>query len=154
MIYIKGKIETVIEWDRNRPNPFYRERYVCTIITPGMQVMESSTRSRMEALTEALKYLGLPMYGGCFYCKKLTAISKNEGGGEISCDNHTPLVTGMPMYPEWMTNSEKLWIKLGVKLVKDVEDDMKSYDNCGECGKPKVDTVSNMCLNVSHINCG
>lgn len=35
--------------------------YVCRLYTPGVQVVKVSTRSRMEALGEALKYLGLPL---------------------------------------------------------------------------------------------
>lgn len=109
MIYIKGKIETVDEGTR--------QRYVCTVKTAGMQVMKSSTRSRGEALTEALKYLGMPMYTPSQEISRLS--------------------------------------KLGDRLVKDVEDDIESYEeNCGECGKPKVDTISNVCLNVCHIGCG
>lgn len=49
-MYISGTIVTTKEG-----------RYVCLIRTPGIHVMKSSIRSREEALTEALKFIGLPM---------------------------------------------------------------------------------------------
>ncbi len=69
-MYLKGKIETVWEARLSKditnnfgvPIVLSIPRYVCTVKTAGMQVMKSSVRSRGEALTEALKYLGMPMY--------------------------------------------------------------------------------------------
>lgn len=84
MMYISGRIETVERHTVGNSAKcyncahglhmacFYPEcgccgndvvetRYVCTIKTPGMQVMKSSVRSREEALTEVLKYIGLPL---------------------------------------------------------------------------------------------
>lgn len=57
MIYIKGTITPVV----TSPKEKTIYGYQCSIRTPGMQVSKISTRSRMEALTEALKLIGLPM---------------------------------------------------------------------------------------------
>ena len=51
MMYISGVIDKTIEGDA----------WVCTIRTPRLHVTKVSWRSRMEALTEALKYIGLPI---------------------------------------------------------------------------------------------
>jgi hypothetical protein len=49
-MYISGVIKTTKEG-----------YFVCAIKTPRMIVEELSVRSRLEALTEALKFIGLPM---------------------------------------------------------------------------------------------
>ena len=58
MMYISGTIHAI-------PMPSIKKGevwYQCVIKTPGLYVDKLSLRSRMEALTEALKYIGLPMY--------------------------------------------------------------------------------------------
>jgi len=52
-MYIKGSIDPVIDK--------VHTGYMCTIKTPGVIVSKYSSRSRMEALTESLKFIGLPM---------------------------------------------------------------------------------------------
>ena len=65
MMYISGKIEA-IEHRLHLPTKggyAYAVSlvYICTIKTPRVHIMKSSSRSRMEALSEALKEIGLPL---------------------------------------------------------------------------------------------
>lgn len=57
-MYIKGKCFT----QAITPYKGHDTLYICDVKTAGMFVRESSVRSMGEALTGALKYLGMPMY--------------------------------------------------------------------------------------------
>ena len=64
MMYIKGTIDRLCV--RTNSGVYTIDGYICTVKTLGMYVTKSSTRSRMEALTEALKYLGMPMFSDAY----------------------------------------------------------------------------------------